>query len=148
MSYSERLRIPLWWIVVALVFVASIAVAVVAYLEMWLAVTVVALTALAVTLGLIAYSRTLLSVDDDAFSAGRYRLEHAYRGEVTPLEGDAARHALGPGADHRAFLFTRPYISSLVRIEVRDDADPHSCWLVSTRHPHELAAALTKEPVA
>ncbi|MDO5676683.1 MAG: DUF3093 domain-containing protein [Propionibacteriaceae bacterium] len=147
MSYSERLHIPAWWIVLGLLFVASIGVAVIAYLELWLAITVIVLTLIAVALGLLAYSRTQLRVDSAAFTAGRYRLEHAYIGEVTPLEGEAARLALGPEADHRAFLFTRPYIPGLVRIDVEDDADPHSAWMVSTRRPAELAAALAKEAV-
>lgn len=126
-------------------FVASIGVAVIAYLELWLALTTIALSLVAVALALLSYSRTALRVDGEAFTAGRYRLEHPYRGEVTALEGEAARSALGPGADHTAFLFTRPYIESLVRIEIRDEADPHGCWLVSTRRPRELAAALSEQ---
>ena len=148
MTYSERLHIPVWWIVLAIFFVASVGVAVIAYLELWLAITVIVLTLVGVAVGLFAYSRTQLRVDDDAFTAGRYRLEHEYLGAVSAYEGEAAREVLGPKADHDAFLFTRPYISGLVRIDVEDDADPHSCWLVSTRRPHELAAALAKEPVA
>lgn len=145
MSYSERLHIPWWWIVLGLLFVASVGVAVIAYLELWLAIAVIVLSLVAVGLGLQAYSRTLLRVDSSGFTAGRYRLEHPYVGEVTPLEGEAARVALGPESDHRSFLFTRPYISGLVRIDVRDDADPHSCWMVSTRRPQELADALSGE---
>lgn len=144
MSYTERLHIPWWWIVIGILFVASVGVAVIAYLELWLAITVIALSLVGVALGLLAYSRTQLSVDAEAFTAGRYRLEHAYRGEVTAYEGEAARAALGPDADHTAFLFTRPYIDGLVRIDVEDEADPHGCWLVSTRRPKELAAALDK----
>ena len=53
-----------------------------------------------------------------------------------------AREALGPGADPRAFLFTRPFLSSVVRVDLRDPADPHPYWLVSTRRPRQLAAAL------
>ncbi|WP_158069027.1 DUF3093 domain-containing protein [Tessaracoccus sp. ZS01] len=144
MSYSERLHIPWWWIVIGLLFVASIAVAVLAYLELWLAISVIALTLVGVGLGLVAYSATRLSVDGEAFTAGRNRLERDYIGEVTALEGEAARQALGPGADNREFLFTRPFIDGLVRVELADPADPHSRWLVSTRRPAELAAALSE----
>lgn len=144
MSYSERLRVPSWWMLLGALFVASIAIAVFAYLEPWLAVTVITLSLLAVGLGIFAYGRTQLSVDREAFTAGRYRLEHAYIGEVTPYEGAAAREVMGPAADHRAFLFTRPYIVDVVRIDLVDPADPHSCWMVSTRRAQQLAKALSE----
>lgn len=143
MTYSERLQIPLWWAVIGLLFVASVGVAVIAYLELWMAVTIIALTFVGVALGLAAYSATRLTVDGETFTAGRYRLERRYIGAVTPFEGDDARAAQGPGADRTEFLFTRPFISGLVRIELDDAADPHSAWLVSTRRPQELTAALT-----
>ena len=52
------------------------------------------------------------------------------------------RIVLGPGADPRAFLFTRPFVGPVVRVDLRDPADPHPYWLVSTRRPGELAAAV------
>lgn len=142
MSYSERLHIPPLWAGVGILFVASVAVAVVAYLPVWPAVTVCVLTALFVGLGLLAYSRTTLTVDEQAFTAGRYRVERAYIGGAEGFEGDQARRELGPGADHRAFLFTRPFISGVVRVDLADAADPHPYWLVSTRRPAELAQAI------
>ncbi|GAA4905930.1 DUF3093 domain-containing protein [Tessaracoccus lubricantis] len=143
MSYSERLHIPWWWMVIGLLFVASIAVAVFAYLDVWLAVTVTLLALAAVVLGLLAYGTTRVTVDDAALTAGRYRLERQYIGNVTAYEGEEARVALGPGADNREFLFTRPFIDGVVRVDLNDPADPHSGWLISTRRPAELAAALS-----
>ena len=95
-------------------------------------------------LALFAYSRTLVSVDARGLAAGRYRVEPEYIAGATALEGEAARNALGPEADHRAFLFTRPFLSSLVRVDLADAHDPHPYWLVSTRHPGELASAIEK----
>jgi len=75
-----------------------------------------------------------------------YRLESRYIAAAEPYEGEAAREALGPAADPRAFLFTRPFITDVVRIDLDDLADPHPYWLVSTRRPKDLAAALRALP--
>ena len=142
MTYRERLHIPWWWGVIGALFIASIVIAVVAYLPWELGLSMSALAAVAVVLGLVAYSRTLLSVDDGAFHAGRNTIEARYIGSATPFEGDDARAAIGVDADHRAFLFTRPFLKSVVRVDVDDAADPHPHWLVSTRRPQELAQAI------
>ena len=48
----------------------------------------------------------------------------------------------GLEADARAYLLLRPYLKRAVRINVRDDRDPAPYWLVSTRDPDRLAAAV------
>ena len=45
-------------------------------------------------------------------------------------------------ADARAYLLLRPYLKRAVRVEIADPADPTPYWLVATRHPETLAAAL------
>ena len=49
----------------------------------------------------------------------------------------------GRDADARAYLLLRPYLRRAVRIAIDDPADPTPYWLVSTRRPTRLAAALT-----
>ncbi|HEY5420452.1 MAG TPA: DUF3093 family protein, partial [Marmoricola sp.] len=39
-------------------------------------------------------------------------------------------------------LATRPYLKAAVRVPVSDPDDPAPYWLVGTRHPDRLAAAL------
>lgn len=142
MTYSERLKVPAWWLVIAVGFIASLAVAVFAYLPVYEAALLCGFGSLALLLGLFGYSRTRLTVDASAFSAGRYRLETAYIAKAEALQGSEAVAAIGPQADHRAFLFTRPFVKDLVRVTLADPIDPHPYWLVSTRRPVELAAAI------
>ena len=66
---------------------------------------------------------------------------------LLPKANRCAAHAVGPGADHRAFLFTRPFIRDVVKVTLDDPADPHPYWLVSTRDAAALAAALTGKPL-
>ncbi|HRA03978.1 MAG TPA: DUF3093 domain-containing protein [Arachnia sp.] len=142
MTYRERLYIPWWWVVIALLFWLSLAVAVLAYIPAGPAIAFSVLAAVGMGLALVAYSLTLVGVDGDTLTAGRCRVAGEYISGVSPLSGEAARIATGPGADHRAFLFTRPFVPGLVRVDLADPADPHPYWLVSTRRPEELAAAI------
>lgn len=140
--YREHLRVPAsWWLLPAA-----------AALSMWLAfqhaygpavsLPVAAVVAAAVSVGLLAYGRGVVAVDDDAFVAGRARLPLWAVGRVEALAAAEARVARGPGADPRAYLFIRGYVGPLVRVEVGDPADPVPYWLVSTRRPQRLAATL------
>ena len=134
-TYHERLHIPWWWALLGVFFIASIAVAVMAYLPLGTGLALTGLATLAVVLAMV-------SVSDGQLAAGRNRLESRYIGGAEAFEGEAARNAVGVDADHRAFLFTRPYLTSVVRVDVDDPADPHPYWLVSTRRPDELADSI------
>lgn len=146
MTYSERLHAPWTWWLVGLGFEVCIAVAVLAYLPLPAGITVCALFLVAVIAGILAYGGIVVRVDESGLNVGRYRLESRYIAAAEPYEGEAAREALGPAADPRAFLFTRPFITDVVRIDLDDLADPHPYWLVSTRRPKDLAAALRALP--
>jgi hypothetical protein len=81
-------------------------------------------------------------VTDQAFEAGRARVALHHLGDVEPLDRTATRRALGPDLDARAFTCTRPWVPTSVRVRVSDARDPTPYWLVSTRRPGRLAAAL------
>ena len=140
--YAERLAVPLRWWVQGTMLVASL----------WLA-TVVALPpvaswlvtggALAVLIALLSsYGAARIEVSDGVLRAGRARIEVAHLGAATALDADAARRLAGVDADARAYLLLRPYLKRAVRVDLHDPADPAPYWLLSTRHPAELAAAL------
>jgi hypothetical protein len=66
----------------------------------------------------------------------------ALLGEARVLTGEELRHELGPGLDARAHLCLRGWIGSAVRVELVDLQDPTPYWVVSTRRPQELVAAV------
>lgn len=84
----------------------------------------------------------LVRVDGSGLTAGRAHLEPEHVGAASALDAAATRAALGPGGDARAWLLVRPYITTAVRVEVADTADPTPYWLVSTRDPAGVVAAL------
>lgn len=63
-------------------------------------------------------------------------------GRADVVTGEAKREALGPRLDPEAFVLHRPWVGPVVRIEVIDPDDPTPYWVVSTRRPEELLAAL------
>ena len=95
-------------------------------------------------LGMLAYGSPRVTVADGMLRAGRARIEAAHLGAVEALEAEEAWRAAGPEADARAYLLIRPYLKRAVKVEITDPADPAPYWLVGTRHPKTLAAAITQ----
>lgn len=146
-SYSERLTVPVWWWLAVVGLAASLAVAVFAYLDWPLATAITLSLLVGLLVLLVGYGRTRLEVAGRTVAAGRARIGIEHVGEVTALDEPATSRALGAEADHRAFLLTRPYIPTTVRIQVRDAADPHPYWLISSRRPQAFAAAIEQARV-
>ena len=137
-QYDERLGVPLRWWVQGTMLVASL----------WLAV-VVALPAVA--------AWTIRCGGDGAARPGAPRLGRRGSACATASCAPAAptsrsrtsarsppstprrRRTAGREADARAYLLLRPYLKRAVRVQI---AERTPCWLVSTRHPDELAQVL------
>ncbi len=142
MTYRERLIAPPGWWVVGLFFALSFVTAVGFYAGPWVAVGAGALTAAAVVAALVWYGRLLVVVDEVGLHAGRAVLEWPYLGEVLVLDRAATRRRLGPDADPAAWLLVRGFVPGSVEVTVADRDDPHPYWLVSSRRPAQLAAAI------
>lgn len=146
--YSERLHVPLRWWVQATMFLATVWLALTVALPPWLAWASTG-AFLAVVFGVFAWvGSTKVEVRDGVLHAGPARIDVAHLGAVDALDKDATRRVHGVDADVRAFLHTRPYISRAVRVMIEDPSDPTPYWLISTRHPRTLAAALSEHQVA
>ena len=140
--YAERLTVPLRWWVQGTMLVASLWLATVVALPpaaAWL----VAGTALGLLVALLlGYGAARIEVADGALRAGRARIGLDHLGAATALDADASRRLAGVDADARAYLLLRPYLKRAVRVDITDPTDPAPYWLLSTRRPDELAAAL------
>lgn len=136
MTYEERIPVPVWWWLAGLFLLASLAVAVYAYVEVWLASMVLVVAAIVIAVGLLGYSLRI-RVADGVLTVGRNRLEGEYVADAEPLDTMPTGRE---GQDD--FLLTRPFVRQLVRVVLDDPADPHPAWLVSTRRPAELVEAI------
>jgi len=143
MVYRERLW-PAWWVFLAtgLVIPASLLV----FLPINPAAgVVVAIVLYAAIVALLLITTPAIEVDEGMLRIGRARIERRFLGTATPATGAAAFAERGPGLDARAYLVLRGWISGVVRVELVDPDDPTPYWLVSTRDPQRLAAALGGE---
>jgi hypothetical protein len=141
-GYRERLYVPVRWWGLLLLFLVGL----------WLAVVVstpapvmIAVTVLATGLGagvLVGYGAAQVAVEDRTLTAGRARLEWACCGPATALTAEETRRLHGVDADPMAYLLVRPYITTAVRVEVRDPADPTPYWMLSSRRPEMLAESI------
>jgi hypothetical protein len=87
-------------------------------------------------------SATRVRVQDGELRAGSAHIPLTLLRAPQSLDADATRHALGPGLDARAHLCLRGWVRTAVRVELDDPADPTPYWIVSTRRPEALVAAL------
>lgn len=142
-AYRERLRVPArWWIQWGLM-VASFWLAMVAAIPGPLPWYITAALVLVLIWLLRWYGSARIVVSEEWFQAGRARIERRYLSEIEALDAPRMRVVSGPEADARAFLVLRPYVAAGVRITLEDPRDPTPYWLVSSRRPQSLAAALT-----
>jgi hypothetical protein len=141
MLFRERLRVPLAWWVLALVLAVTMLVVVGFYLGPGWGVGVAVVT-LGVAAALFTSTAVLITVDANELHVGRAVIERAYIGGCQALDAAATEVRGGVQADVRAHLVLKPYIATAVEIELDDPDDPVPYWLVSTRKPARLAAAL------
>jgi len=85
----------------------------------------------------------VIVVTEEGLRVGTAYLEREFWGQAQAFRGLEARHERGPGAHGLAWLSLRPWIGPVVKIEVSDPEDPTPYWLISSKNPEALLAALS-----
>lgn len=139
-SYRERLWPAAWMYIVILLIVP-------ATLLVFTPISIVAgiITAIVLVIGsvvLLLAAAPVIEIDADSLIAGRARIPLELVGEAAVFRGVEARHERGPGLDARAHLVLRGWVDPVLRVAILDPDDPAPYWLLSTRRPEELAAAI------
>ena len=139
--FVERLT-PAPWVWVAALLVAASSGLVVLAVAGPAGAGAVALAAVAVTTWALQRSSAVVQVAGGELRAGRARIPAAQLGSVYELDTAQMDALRGPKADARAYLCQRGWIPAGVAVSVEDPADPAPYWLLSSRQPARLAAAL------
>jgi Protein of unknown function (DUF3093) len=141
-GYRERLSVPLRWWVQGTMLVATFWLAFVVSTPAVVAWSATAVLLLAMVAILVGYGAPEVVVADGWLRVGRAKIAGEFLGEAEALDPAETRRVAGRDADARAYLLLRPYLKRTVRVTVRDRRDPAPYWLVSTRYPEHLAAAI------
>jgi hypothetical protein len=139
-TYRERLWASPWvFISTALVIPASLLV----FLPINpIAGPVVAVVLYLAVVVMLAIGSPTIQVTDTSLVAGRARLPLAFVGDVVAYRDAKATEQRGPKLDARAWLMIRGWISPVVTVQITDPDDPTPYWVLSTRNPDALVAAI------
>jgi len=141
-EYRERLSPSLWALVAAAVC-GPMAALVFSPIDTTLALVIGLLVAVAIVATMVAAS-PVVEIRDGELRAGRAHIPVDLLGDPFGEEGDAARTARGSGLDRRAWHVIRGGIDGVVTVPVIDPEDPTPSWVVSTRTPDRLVAAIQR----
>jgi len=140
--YREKLW-PAWWLYVATALVIPASLLVFVPINFTTGVIVAIVLYVGTVVALILAS-PVIEVTRESLRAGRATLPIAAVGQAIGYRGDQARLQRGQQLDARAWLLIRGWVAPIVTVLVVDDADPTPYWLLSTRQPEALAAAIAE----
>lgn len=140
--YRERMRVPLSWWLLGLTAIIILGAELSAGFGWLTALVVYGALGGGYVAMLLSWGRARVEVWPSELRAGAARLPLGSVGEVTELTEAQTRAIRGPRADPAALLLVRPYLRRAVYIEVTGTERETPYWLVGSRHPAELAAAI------
>jgi len=88
------------------------------------------------------WNSATIEVTGGVLRAGKDTLALSDVGEVIALDEKQATALRGPRADPSAHLLLRPYLKRAVYVGLADPGEGVPYWMVATRHPEQLAAAI------
>lgn len=140
--WDERLAPPLWLWPAAVLLVLLAAGWAAAVAGRALAAAVGGLLALLLLGALVRASRARVRVVDGVLHVPGARVPLTVVGAVRALDAEQTRRLRGPLADLRAYVAVRPWLGRAVQVHLDDPEDDTPYWLVGTRRPEQLAAAI------
>lgn len=138
--YSERLW-PSPWLFAVLLLIIPATTLTIMPINQSLAVPIAIVLYAIITASLVLMS-PLIRVKDGVLSAGRANVPVKFIGALVELDDSSLRKLIGPDADARAYLLVRGYIHRGVKFTLTDTNDPTPYWVITTRKPQTLIAAV------
>ncbi|MDT4936641.1 MAG: hypothetical protein QOG80_312 [Pseudonocardiales bacterium] len=140
--YSESLRTPWWWYVVG-VFVAGLLAAEFHIAGVRLTDWIPFGTLIPLAIAMVWWlGRSTLQIADGELRIRGAHLPLGYISGSIALDERTLRRVVGREGDPAAFVSIRPWIGPGVQLWLDDPDDPAPYWVVSSRHPDRVVAAL------
>lgn len=145
--YHERLWVPSWWWPLGLGLAALIATEVswgVDALPAWLPFAVLLPVAVAVLLWMGRIDVRVVVADDGEpeLWVGAAHLPKSVIERSAQVPKTAKSAALGRQLDPAAYVVHRAWVGPMILVVLKDPDDPTPYWLISTRRPDRVLAAL------
>jgi hypothetical protein len=141
-SYRERLLVPAGYWLLAVPVVLTLGAEAYFFVDGFIPpLVIVALYAL-VGVFFAHWSSATIEVTGAVLRAGNDALALSDVGEVIALDEKQAMALRGPQADPSAHILLRPYLKRAVYVGLAGQEEGVPYWLVATRHPEKLAAAI------
>ena len=157
-DYRERLHVPLAWWMLALPVVLLLGGTLYAGLGWPWPIIIIGGLAAGCAAILASLGRATVEVGGGTLRAGNAVLPLTAVSKIIALDEKQTTRLRGPQADPSARLYSRPYLKESVYLAIDAGAGQEMAsgyWLIGTRHPAELAAAIEQcrmqaghEPVA
>ena len=86
----------------------------------------------------------VVEVRDGVLRAGKAQIPTSALGAAQEISQDERPAQLRAELDLKAYVLLRAWVKTMVKVPVVDQSDPTPYWLISTRHPDKLLAALNE----
>lgn len=139
--YRERLHAPISWWLSAGGCVIILGSTLWAGFSVAIGLTVYLAMGGILAVALLSWGSVRITVTGSELVVGRQRLPISQVSEVSAMDVEQTTALRGPSADPAAYLLIRPYLKRSAFVGVTQPAS-RPYWLVATRRPVQLAAAV------
>ncbi|HEY0936083.1 MAG TPA: DUF3093 domain-containing protein [Trebonia sp.] len=143
-SYRERLLVPAAYWLLAVPVVLTLGAEAYFVAGGFVPPLVIGVLAVIVATFLVHWSVAVVEVTGTVLRADGDTLALSEVSEVVALDDRQSAALRGPRADPAAHILLRPYLKRAVYIGLTEPVAGVPYWLVATRHPDELAAAIER----
>ena len=141
-SYRERLLAPVSYWVLAVPVAVMLGAEAYFFVDGFIPPLVIAALYAIMAAFLLNWSSATIEVTGSVLRAGGHTLALSEAGEVIALDEKQAMALRGPRADPAAHLLLRPYLKRAVYVALANPGEGAPYWLLATRNPEKLAAAI------
>ena len=143
-SYRERLLVPVSYWLLTVPVVVTLGAEAYFFVDGIIPPLVIGALFAIVATFLVHWSTATIEVAGGVLRAGKDTLALSGADEVIALDEKQATALRGPRADPAAHILLRPYLKRAVYVSLADPGEGVPYWLVATRRPEELAAAIER----
>jgi hypothetical protein len=143
-SYRERLFVPVSYWVLAVPVVVLLGGEAYFFVDGIIPLLTMAFIGLVVGAFLVNWGAATIEVTGGVLRAGKDTLALSEASQVLALDERQSMLLRGPRADPAARILLRPYLKRAVCVGLTEPVEGVPYWLLATRRPDELAAAIER----